>query len=165
MVRILQQEFEHEVINTRRLLEAIPEKDINFKPAPTSWTMGELAQHIASIYYWYTGTLTLTEYDLAAETLQRDAPENITATRAFFEQNVIEARKSLAGISDEDLKTKWTLRAGERKLIDAMPRGAVIRGFLFNHLYHHRGEMIIYLRASGNTVPGLYGPTAEESFQ
>jgi uncharacterized damage-inducible protein DinB len=44
-----------------------------------------------------------------------------------------------------------------------MPRAQVVRGFLFNHLYHHRGEMVIYLRSTGNKPPGIYGPTFEES--
>jgi uncharacterized damage-inducible protein DinB len=58
MTEHLIQEFEQEVKSTRKLLEAVPEKDINYKPSPISWTMGELAQHIATIYYWYAGTLT-----------------------------------------------------------------------------------------------------------
>jgi acyl CoA:acetate/3-ketoacid CoA transferase alpha subunit len=33
---------------------------------------------------------------------------------------------------------------------------------LFNHLYHHRGELVVYLRAAGAQVPGLYGPTYED---
>jgi uncharacterized damage-inducible protein DinB len=56
ILEYLTQEFEHEVNNTRKLLQAIPEKDLGYKPSETSWTMGELAQHIAIIYYWYTGT-------------------------------------------------------------------------------------------------------------
>jgi uncharacterized damage-inducible protein DinB len=40
----------------------------------------------------------------------------------------------------------------------------VIRGFLYNHLYHHRGELVVYLRSTGNKVPGLYGPTADDKF-
>ncbi len=59
-------EFEHEVGNTRKLLLAVPQKDIRYKPSDISWTMGELAQHIATIYYWYVGTFTQDVYDLAA---------------------------------------------------------------------------------------------------
>jgi uncharacterized damage-inducible protein DinB len=50
---------------------------------------------------------------------------------------------------------------GGQVLMPAMPRIQVVRGFLMNHLYHHRGEMIVYLRASGNMVPALYGRTAD----
>jgi uncharacterized damage-inducible protein DinB len=47
-------------------------------------------------------------------------------------------------------------------VLGPMPRSIVSRGFLFNHIYHHRGEMIVYLRATGNKVPGMYGPTYED---
>ena len=156
-------EFEHEVNSTRKLLQAIPEKDINYKPAPTSWTMGELAQHIATIYYWYTGTLTQDVYDLAADQPERGAPSDIEATLAFFEQNVEKARKALHATTDERLQDQWTMKIGERTVLGPMPRGTVARSFIFNHIYHHRGEMIVYLRATGNKVPGLYGPSYEET--
>jgi len=162
LTKALRQEFEHEVTNTRKLLEAIPAKDIHYKPADHSWTMGELAQHIATIYHWYVGALTQDIYDIAADQLERGAPEDIDATRDLFERNVEKARTALASLTDDQLQTNWTMKAGDRAVLGPMPRGAVGRGFLFNHVYHHRGEMIVYLRATGNRVPGLYGPTYED---
>lgn len=163
IVQSLIAEFEHEVNSTRKLLQAVPEKDIHYKPSPISWTMGELAQHIATIYYWYVGTLTQDVYDLAADHLDRGAPEDIRATRELFEKNVEKARTALKAITDENLQEPWTMKVGDRTVLGPMPRGVVARGFLFNHIYHHRGEMIVYLRATGNKVPGLYGPTYEET--
>jgi|SRR5690606_6491542 len=163
IVKHLVAEFEHEVISTRKLLLSIPKKDVNYRPAPVCWTMGELAQHIATIYYWYVGTLTQDTYDLAADKLDRGAPDDIAATVALFERHVELARAALAGLTDERLKDLWTMKSGDRTVVGPLPRGVVARSFLFNHLYHHRGEMIVYLRATGNTVPGLYGPTYEES--
>ena len=93
-------EFEHEVNSTRKLLNAVPEKDISYKPSPVSWTMGELAQHIATIYYWYTGTLTQDNYDINADTFDRGEPSDIRATIDMFEKNVILARKALAKLSE-----------------------------------------------------------------
>jgi uncharacterized damage-inducible protein DinB len=48
-------------------------------------------------------------------------------------------------------------------LMPPMPRIQVVRGFLMNHLYHHRGELVAYLRAAGQKVPWLYGPAYEEA--
>ncbi|MEH6304347.1 DinB family protein [Olivibacter sp. CPCC 100613] len=155
-------EFEHEVNNTRKLLQAVPERDINYKPSTVSWTMGELAQHIATIYHWYAGTLTQDVYDLAADHLERGEAVDIKATLEFFEKNVEMARAALQSISEESLQEQWTMKVGDRTVLGPMPRGIVARGFLFNHIYHHRGELIVYLRATGNKVPGLYGPTYEE---
>ena len=156
-------EFEHEVNSTRKLLQAVPEKDLAFKPSPISWSMGELAQHIATIYYWYVGALTKDVYDLAADHLERGEPADIKATLDLFEQNVEKARIALRSISEQNLQDHWTMKVGDRTVLGPMPRAVVIRGFLFNHIYHHRGEMIVYLRATGNKVPGMYGPTHEES--
>ncbi|MGF6847064.1 putative damage-inducible protein DinB [Chitinophaga sp. W3I9] len=163
ILQYLTQEFEHEVNNTRKLLQAIPEDDLGYKPSETSWTMGELAQHIATIYHWYSGTFTQDVYDLAKDRPERGDTNDIKATLAFFESNVEKARTAIKSLTEEKLQDNWTMKAGERVILGPVPRGIVARGFLFNHIYHHRGEMIVYLRATGNKVPGLYGPTYEES--
>jgi len=163
ILQFLTQEFEHEVESTRKLLQAIPEKDLSYKPSETSWTMGELAQHIATIYYWYVGTFTQNVYDVATDQLERGDTNDIKETLSLFERNAEKARAALRSLTEEKLQDNWTMKAGERIVLGPMPRGIVARGFLFNHLYHHRGEMIVYLRATGNKVPGLYGPTYEES--
>ncbi|QNL51808.1 DinB family protein [Olivibacter sp. SDN3] len=156
-------EFEQEVKSTRKLLQAVPEKDINYKPSPISWTMGELAQHIATIYYWYVGTLSQDVYDLAADHLGRGEPADIKTTLDLFEKNVEKSRAALNATTEENLQDQWTMKIGDRTVLGPMPRSIVLRSFLFNHVYHHRGEMVVYLRATGNKVPGLYGPTYEEN--
>jgi uncharacterized damage-inducible protein DinB len=155
-------EFEHEVTSTRKLLQAIPEKDLDFNPTPFSWTMGELAQHIATIYYWYVGTITRDVYDIDTDNVERGEPGDIKATLELFEKNVELARAALKTVTEQDLQTNWTMRAGGQAVLGPMPRGIVARSFLFNHIYHHRGEMIVYLRCTGNKVPGMYGPVYED---
>ncbi len=163
LLEALKSEFEHEVYSTRKLLQAVPAKDIRFKPSLISWTMGELSQHIATIYYWYVGTLTQDVYDMAADTFERGDVTDIDATIALFEKNVAKAREALASVTEASLATPWTMKIGDKTVLGPMPRGVVARGFLFNHIYHHRGELVVYLRATGNKVPGMYGPTYEES--
>lgn len=163
IIESLLTEFEHEAESTRKLLHALPQKDLLYKPSANSWTMGELAQHIATIYYWYVGTITKDVYDIAADNLVRGNPHDMEATLSLFEENVIKARAALKTLTEEKLSENWTMKVADRIVLGPMPRGAVSRGFLFNHLYHHRGEMIVYLRATGNPVPGLYGPTYEQS--
>lgn len=163
ILQYLIQEFEQEVTSTRKLLQAVPEKDLGYKPSEISWNMGQLAQHIATIYYWYVGTLTKDVYDMAADTLERGETNDIQATLSLFEKNVEKARVALNSLTEDKLQDNWTMTIGEKVVLGPMPRGIVSRGFLFNHIYHHRGELIVYLRATGNKVPGLYGPTYEES--
>ena len=163
MIQSLIGEFEHEVASTRKLLQAVPKKDLSYKPSPISWTMGQLAQHIATIYYWYVGTLTKDVYDIGADTIERGDPDDLDATLDLFERNVEKARTALKNITDESLQEMWTMKIGDRTVLGPMKRGVVARGFLFNHIYHHRGELVVYLRATGNKVPGMYGPTYEDS--
>ena len=80
-----------------------------------------------------------------------------------FEENVKKAHTVLENAKEETLFNNWSMTVGGNVAMAPMPRIQVVRGFLFNHLYHHRGELVAHLRASGNKVPGLYGPTYEES--
>lgn len=162
MIQYLTAEFEQEVVSTRKLLQALPEKDLGYKPSPISWTMGELAQHIATIYYWYVGTFTKDVYEMSNDRLELGKPEDLKATLELFEQNVEKARAALRSATEESLEQPWSMTVGGRTVLGPEPRWGVARGFLFNHIYHHRGELIVYLRATGNRVPGLYGPTYED---
>ena len=163
IVKSLVGEFLHEAENTRRLLKAIPDSSLGYKPAEHSWTLGQLASHIAELYNWYEVTLEKDVFDMGAYKYDKgdiSKAENIVAK---FEENVLKAQKSLENTPEEAVFKMWTMTVGEKPTMPSMPRVQVVRGFLMNHLYHHRGELIVYLRASGNKVPGLYGPVYEES--
>jgi uncharacterized damage-inducible protein DinB len=43
-----------------------------------------------------------------------------------------------------------------------MPKAAVLRSFVMNHLIHHRGQLSVYLRLRNVPLPSIYGPTADE---
>lgn len=163
IVQSLLGEFLPEAESTRKLLNAIPDSALDYKPSPTSWTTGQLASHIAEIYNWQEETLHKNVFDMATYKYDKGditAAANIVAK---FEENFLHAKASLEKATDESMFENWKMVAGEKILFPETPRIQVVRGFLMNHLYHHRGEMIVYLRASGNKVPGLYGPTFEES--
>jgi uncharacterized damage-inducible protein DinB len=164
IVQSLLGEFLHEAESTRKLLKAIPDSALDFKPSELSWTTAQLASHIAEVYNWYEGTLTSNVFDMA--TYKYDKGDITVAANivAKFEENVAKAQKALEGAKEESMFENWKMVMGsDEPLFPEMPRAQVIRGFLMNHLYHHRGEMVVYLRSTGNKVPGLYGPVAEDS--
>lgn len=166
LVKSLLGEFEYEAENTRKLLQAIPDSALNFKPSEKSWTTGQLASHIAEVYNWYQPTLHQNVFDMATYKYDKGDISKASNIVAKFEENVKAARKALETATDESMMENWKMVMGsDEPVFPEMPRIQVVRGFLFNHLYHHRGEMIIYLRSTGNKVPGLYGPTFEESQQ
>ena len=45
----------------------------------------------------------------------------------------------------------------------AMPRAAFARAIMLNHWYHHRGQLLVYLRLLDLPVPSVYGPSADEN--
>ena len=57
--------------------------------------------------------------------------------------------------------TKWRLLAGGHVVME-QPRHIVIRETI-NHLAHHRGQLTVYLRLAGATVPAIYGPSADDT--
>lgn len=156
-------EFEHEVENTRKLLLAIPDSALDYKPSPVSWTTGQLASHIAEIYNWFDGTFSLDVFDMATYTYDKGDISKAANIVARFEENVVKARAAIRRSKDEMMMKEWRMVMGDSKpMFPPMPKVQVVRGFLYNHLYHHRGEMVVYLRATGNTPPSIYGPTYEE---
>ena len=78
-----------------------------------------------------------------------------------FDRDVAKARESLAATSDAQLMENWSLLAGG-KTIFTMPRIAVLRGMVMNHMIHHRAQLGVYLRLNDIPVPALYGPSADE---
>ena len=163
LVKSLLGEFIHEAENTRKLLNAIPDTALGWKPSEKNWTTGQLASHIAEIYNWYPGTLQQNVFDMAAYKYDKGDISKAANIVAKFEENVKVAQASLEAATDESMFENWKMvMGGSDPIFPEMPRIQVVRGFLMSHMYHHRGEMIVYLRATGNKVPSIYGPTADD---
>ena len=154
-------EFDMEMANTRRTLERVPTDKFGWQPHAKSFTMGKLATHLATLPTWTGVTLTTSELDLA---LPFDQPKPATTEEVLetFDKNVAEARAALAGAADDVFFQPWTLKNGEH-VIFTLPKVAVLRGFVVNHIIHHRGQMTVYLRLNDIPVPSIYGPSADES--
>jgi uncharacterized damage-inducible protein DinB len=163
IVKSLLGEFMHEAENTRKLLNAIPDSALDYKPSEKNWTTGQLASHIAEVYNWYDGTFNQNEFDMGSYKYDKGDISKAANIVAKFEENVKAAQTVLENAKDETMFENWSMVMGGNELMPPMARIQVIRGFLMNHLYHHRGELIVYLRSTGNSVPGLYGPTADDS--
>ncbi len=155
-------EFLYEAENTRKLLQAIPDTALDYRPQPQLWSVAQLASHISSIYAWYEGVFSVDVFDFASFHYEREDISKAANIVAKFEENFIKAKNSIEASDEATYLNDWTMKSGEQVFIGPMPKVQAIRGFLYNHLYHHRGEMIAHLRASGNKVPGLYGPTYEQ---
>jgi uncharacterized damage-inducible protein DinB len=154
-------ELEQESLTTRRVLERVPQQHLSWKPHPKSMSLGQLALHVATV----PGNV--------AELASRD---NIPEPPAFVQQeaqtaaelvpaltaSVAKARHHLGGLDDAAMTATWRLLSGGRELL-AMPRAAFARAIMLNHWYHHRGQLLVYLRLLDIPVPSVYGPTADEN--
>ncbi len=155
-------EMEHEMSNTRRVLERVPMEKADWKPHPKSGTLAWLAGHCAVMPEWGAVTSTQDELDIAG--VESAVPKFTSRDQmlAHFDRELAKFREVLKIISDEEMLKAWTLRAGPQ-VIFTMPRVAVLRGTVMNHMIHHRGELMVYLRLLDVPLPALYGPTADEN--
>ncbi|MDX2154517.1 MAG: DinB family protein [Bryobacteraceae bacterium] len=157
-------EFDYEMATTRRVLERCAEAAFAYKPHEKSFDMVSLATHVANVPGWATMTMTVTELDIAPVGQPPYKEEPAASNAALlekFDKGVASAREALANAGDADYMTEWTMLAGGQKVF-TMPRVAVIRSFILNHMIHHRGQLSVYLRMNNIPVPSIYGPSADE---
>ena len=158
-------EFDQEMDGARRTLERVPEDRFDWKPHARSGSMIWLAGHLANIPYWATLTIQKDELDLMPDGKplpQPPAPTSVDQMLAEFDQHVREARASIAGADDAAFLLPWSLLKNGVTIF-SMPKIAVLRSFVMNHLIHHRAQLGVYLRLNDIPVPALYGPSADEN--
>jgi uncharacterized damage-inducible protein DinB len=162
-IDLLVAEFDRESGVTRTLLERLPEDRAAWKPHPKSMALGGLALHLATLPVWVGMTLRQTELDLnppGGPGYQPPVWESHKAMLALFDANTAAARAALVATADAELAAPWTLKNDGHTLF-TMPKGGVLRAFVFNHIVHHRGQLSVYLRLCDVPLPSIYGPTAD----
>ena len=153
-------ELDVEMKTTRRLLERVPTDKGEWKPHPKSFSLGHLAQLVATMPGWLTRMVREPEIDLA-----KGAGYSYESTQTLvekFDTNVREAREAIASAKDSTFDELWSLKMNGQVLI-TQPRGEAIRSTI-NHLVHHRGQLTVYLRLVDVPIPSIYGPTADEKW-
>ena len=153
-------EFDHEMATTRKLLERVPEDRLSWKPHAKSYSLGQLAQHVANLPLWGQITLEQSELDLAVNPPMAELG-NRAAILKLLEDRVAGTRKALLGKTDAELMAPWSLKQGDHTMF-TMPKATVWRSFVMNHIVHHRGQLSVYLRQQDVPLPSFYGPSADE---
>jgi len=157
-------EFDMEMANTRKTLERVPENKLGWKPHPKSGSMGWLAGHLSHLPGWAVITIKQDALDLSPDgnpPQPQPEPKSQKELLATFDKNVAEARAAIAGADDATLFKPWSLLKTRQVLI-TMPKAACLRGFVMNHIIHHRAQLGVYLRLNDVPVPPMYGPSADE---
>jgi len=161
MIDVLLAEMDQEAQSTARVLERVPQAQLSWRPHAKSFSLGQLALHVATI----PGNVA----ELASHNTIPEPPRFIQAEAATSAElvpalraSLAKARQVLGDMEDAQLIETWRLMSGGKELM-AMPRAAVIRMIMLNHWYHHRGQLLVYLRMHNVPLPSVYGPTADEN--
>lgn len=153
-------ELRQEGATTRSVLERVPEDQLSWTPHPKSRTLGQLAYHIAGVPQ---GIAMLLEPD---ESSPPDVPPIEPSSREevlrLHDESIEAAAAALQRWGEEGLRGRWRMVVGGNPIID-LPRIAMVRMLMMNHLYHHRGQLSVYLRLLDVPIPPIYGPSADEN--
>jgi uncharacterized damage-inducible protein DinB len=146
-VATLLSEFDREMANTRKILVCVPEDKFSWKPHEKSSPLGTLANHLAAMPTFAAAVINghakrMPETASKAELLEA------------LDKNIATGRDAIAGASDDALTAMLPAIS--------MTREAVLRTRVMSHMIHHRGQLSVYLRLLNVTVPGMYGPSADE---
>jgi uncharacterized damage-inducible protein DinB len=158
----LLQEFEAEVPATRRVLERVPADRLSWRPHEKSFSLGQLAQHVATIPAGAARLAGMDGFDVAHAAAEYPSSESASRLMETFEASVEALRGFLRELEEGRALQPWRLHFGDRTLAD-WTRAGVIRTMGLNHWYHHRGELVVYLRLLDVPVPVVYGRSADEN--
>jgi len=153
-------ELDQEAQTTKRVLERIPDDKLAWKPHPKSFSLGQLALHIASVP---AGVTTIVMQDsVEAPDFSQPEPKSRQEVLDTFSKSLETAKGNLTKMDDARLAATWSLTRGGKVVMSA-PRIGFLRSVLLNHVYHHRGQLSVYLRMLDVPVPSIYGPSADEN--
>ena len=163
VLKLLIEEFKAEAENTRKVFDAMTDDVLDYAPNDFNWNIAELASHIAEGFIWWAPTLNQDSLEMTTYKYDKGDISKVSYIRQKLEENISDAVSALDAFDEDHLFRPWGMTMNGETLMPPMPRYTVIRTFLLNHTVHHRGELIAHLRANSMRVPGLYGPTYEES--
>ncbi|HEX6039475.1 DinB family protein [Longimicrobium sp.] len=147
-------DWREETQTTLKVLRALTDASLEQRVTPEGRSAGRLAAHITETVPEMMGAAGLT--GLQGETHIDPTPSNAAQIAEMYET----AARSLA----ETLPGQWTdadLEGEVEMYGDRWSRGLTL-GILVRHQAHHRGQLTVLMRQAGLSVPGCYGPAAEE---
>ena len=161
MVDPILMEIDQEAPTTRRVLDAVPEDKLTWKPHAKSMSLGRLAQHVAEIQGRLAEAMVPDSFDVAAGP-RRPEPTTHAEIMDTFDSGLKRVKEIIGATDDARCLADWTLQAKGDTMF-TLPRIAAYRVLLMNHLYHHRGQLSVYLRLLDVPVPHIYGPSADDN--
>jgi uncharacterized damage-inducible protein DinB len=140
----------------RKVLLAIPQAHLDYRPHERSTGAGALAWQLAQEQRGLAELLGTARTAYEA----RPHPPSIDEIVAAWDAATAAVRASLEKSDDASWsKPAVFLLGGEPAWSDSLRN--ILWGFLFD-MVHHRGQLSTYLRPMGAKVPSIYGPSGDE---
>lgn len=150
--------WEREHATSVKVMGAIPEDKLDFKPHETSWTARQLAWHLVALEAFFI------EGCLAGKIEMKPGPPPPDTLReiltAFTEQHRALVER-VRGTDGRQLERSIDFYVGPKRKAD-VPIMAILWMGVLQHAIHHRGQLSVYLRMMGAKVPSIYGPSRDE---
>lgn len=160
---LLLPELESELAKTRRMLEAVPDGQNEFKPHEKSMLLSRLVGHTAELAGFASAILSGSGIDMGTPSdprkiLRMETKQQILAE---FNEAADKAVTALKATTDESFNETWKL-SRKGATIFSGSRYTAYRNMVVNHMIHHRAQLGVYLRLLNLPVPATFGPTADE---
>jgi uncharacterized damage-inducible protein DinB len=140
---------------TTRVLDHLPEGELEWSPAPGRFSFGDLLRHLAGIERFMYAENALgrpSRYPGHAASLGA----GLAGVRAYMERCHAESLDVFRALSDADLHRKCVTPAGNPITTWKWLRSMV------EHEAHHRGQLYMMASLRGVSIPPLYGLTEEQ---
>jgi uncharacterized damage-inducible protein DinB len=137
----------------RVAIDALPEDKHTHKVHEKSREAGNLAAQLALQWKAISGILTKGTPEFNPHEMEKQSKSDMLQK---FDAGMDQLQKDVEQTSDEE----W--EKGDASMGDMWKdkKYNMAWGFLFDAI-HHRGQLATYLRAMGEKVPSIYGPTAD----
>ncbi len=153
MVPSLQNVWKQAKEYTMEFAEAMPDEKYGFKPTEEVYSFAEQLLHLAGGNYWFFATIKGEKSPQPEEAFK---PEGKTKNDVIklVEESFVFGDAVVDGLTDKIVHKEVAM--GENKLV-------VWKLLLFcvDHITHHRGQMVVYLRLNGIKPPeyrsGFFG--------
>lgn len=153
-------EMTSEAGGTIKALERVPQDKLDWRPHAKSRTLGELAQHIASLPGFASRGLREGKREMGGGPSPSLPSGDFAST---FKKAVEDFRKAVGEMSDEQLQNETFSFTMNGKPVRTFPKAIFLRNVVMNHFIHHRGQLTVYLRLLDVPVPAIYGVSADEN--
>lgn len=143
-----------------KVLKALPDGKLDYRPHPKSRTALEIASVFAMNPMGMTMVLKTGEIGDPEKMNGMPHPKTTDELVKMFRDGVKTAEKELKSISDDDWAKPAVMKM-DGKTVWETTRGDMAWGFLTDGI-HHRGQLSTYIRPMGGKVPAIYGPSGDD---